>query len=137
MEQPIGNNMGGAPAMGTPPPMPMAAPPAPMAAPPMGGGGEDMGGGNGAFITKRGGIKAFFEDINILDVTFMAVVFGAIIYQVQYTRYMMILEKSGYVDLSKRVQKLESSVAAQKAELNASGSGRIDKMRKKPLMRIG
>jgi hypothetical protein len=48
---------------------------------------------------------------------------------------MMMLEKSGYADLSSRVQKLESALAAQKAELNASG--KMDKMRKKPLMRLG
>jgi hypothetical protein len=134
MEPIVNNNMGGQPPMATPP---MATPPMatpPMATPPMGG-VDDMGGGGGAFIKKSGGIKAFFEDINVLDVTFMAIVFGAIIYQVQYTRFMMMLEKSGYADLSTKLQKLESSIAAQKAEMNASG--RMDKMRKRPLMRIG
>jgi hypothetical protein len=123
--------VGGAPPMPSPQPMPMAQP---MAQPPMGG-MDDMGGGNGAFIKKGGGIKEFFNDINILDVTISAFVVAGVLYAVYYYKYMMLLEKSGYADLSTRVQKLESALAAQKAELNAAG--KMDKMRKRPLMRLG
>lgn len=134
MEQ-VANNLGGTPPMGGTPPTPMAQPmaqPMPMAQPPM---GDDMGGGNGAFIKKGGGIKEFFSDINILDVTISAFVVGGIFYAIYYYKYMMMMEKTAYADLSTRVQKLESALAAQKAELNAAG--RMDKMRRKPLMRLG
>lgn len=135
MEQ-VANNLGSTPQMGGTPPMPTAQPmaqPTPMVQPPM---GDDMGGGsNGAFIKKGGGIKEFFSDINILDVTISAFVVGGIFYAIYYYKYMMMLEKTAYADLSTRVQKLESALAAQKAELNASG--RMDKMRRRPLMRIG
>jgi len=136
MEQVANNQVGSAPQMGGAPPMPTAQP-MPMAQPmPYNGdGGDDMGGGNGAFIKKGGGIKEFFNDINILDVTISAFVVGGILYAVYYYKYMMMLEKSGYADLSTRVQKLESALAAQKAELNAVG--KMDKMRKRPLMRLG
>jgi hypothetical protein len=137
MEQVANNQVGSAPQMGGAPPMPTAQP-MPMAQPmPYNGDGasDDMGGGNGAFIKKGGGIKEFFNDINILDVTISAFVVGGILYAVYYYKYMMMLEKSGYADLSTRVQKLESALAAQKAELNAVG--KMDKMRKRPLMRLG
>lgn len=137
MEQVANNQVGSAPQMGGTPPMPTAQP-MPMAQPmPYNGdgGGDDMGGGNGAFIKKGGGIKEFFNDINILDVTISAFVVGGILYAVYYYKYMMMLEKSGYADLSTRVQKLESALAAQKAELNAAG--KMEKMRRNPIMRLG
>ena len=116
--------------MPTAQPMPAVAQPMPQ--PTM---GDEIGGGNGAFIKKGGGIKEFFSDVNILDVTIAAFIVGGILYQIQYTRFMMMLEKSGYADLSTRIQKLESAMTAQKAELNAAG--KMDKMRRRPLMRIG
>ena len=140
MEQIVNN--GGVPPMVPPP----TATPSPIVTPPMGNTpigtptmdiGDDMGAGSGAFFKKDSGIKAFFNDINILDVTIMAFVVGGILYSVQYFRFMMMLEKSGYADLSTKIQKLESSMTAQKAELNASGNGRMDSMRKKPMMRLG
>jgi hypothetical protein len=136
MEQLENTQVGSTPQMGATPPMPMAQP-MPVAAQPMtfNQGGDDLGGGNGAFIKKGGGIKEFFNDINILDVTISAFVVGGILYAVYYYKYMMLLEKSGYADLSTRVQKLESALAAQKAELNASG--KMDRMRRRPLMRLG
>jgi hypothetical protein len=47
---------------------------------------------------------------------------------------MMMLEKSGYTDLSERVQKLESSIQAAKktAEMNASGM----QQKRRPVMRM-
>ena len=119
-------------------PMPQAPPPMaqpmPQAPPPMGG--APMGGmpNNGAYINNGGGgIKGWFKDINILDVTISAFIIGGIIYAVQYYRFMMMLEKTGYADVSSRMAKLESALAAQKAEMNATG----DRMRKRPVMRLG
>ena len=119
----------------TPAPISASAP-IPQAPSPMGGapmGGMPM---NGAYINNcGGGIKGWFKDINILDVTISAFIVGGIIYAVQYYRFMMMLEKTGYADLSSRISKLESSIAAQKAEMNASGN--IDRMRRRPVMRLG
>jgi outer membrane murein-binding lipoprotein Lpp len=50
---------------------------------------------------------------------------------------MMMLEKSGYADLSARVAKLQSAMDAQKAEMNAAGSGKLDRQRRRPVMRLG
>ena len=112
-------------------PMAPAPAPAPMAAAPMpmyGEGGDigDSGGG--------GGIKGFFNDINIVDVAISAFIVGGVIYAIQYYKFMMMIEKTGYADLSARIQKLESAALAAKktAEVNAAGSkGR------RPVMRLG
>jgi hypothetical protein len=138
MEQPIANTNPIPPSASAP--MPQA--PSPMAQPmpqaPMQMGGASMVGmaNNGAYINNGGGgIKAWFKDINILDVTISAFIVGGIIYAVQYYRFMMMLEKTGYADLNSRIAKLESSIAAQKAEMNASGN--MDRMRRRPVMRLG
>jgi hypothetical protein len=138
MEQPIANTNPIPPSASAP--MPQA--PSPMAQPnpqaPMQMGGAPMVGmaNNGAYINNGGGgIKAWFKDINILDVTISAFIVGGIIYAVQYYRFMMMLEKTGYADLNSRIAKLESSIAAQKAEMNASGN--MDRMRRRPVMRLG
>jgi len=134
MEQPTPQQgMGGMPTpppMGGQPPMamggqpPMGMPPAPPA----------MAEG-GAVISKRGGFKEFFEDVNLLDVTISAFIVASVLYTVNYYRYMMLLEKSGYQDLSARLGKIESAVAAKKAEMNAAGNMRNNKRR--PVMRLG
>jgi hypothetical protein len=51
----------------------------------------------------------------------------------QYYKYMMMLEKSGYTALSERLQKVESSLQAAKktAEMNASGM-----QKRRPVMRM-
>jgi hypothetical protein len=48
---------------------------------------------------------------------------------------MMMIEKTGYADLSARVQKLESAAQAAKkiAEANASGNSKS----RRPVMRLG
>jgi len=139
MEQPIANTNPATPSASAP--MPQA--PLPMAQPmpqaPMQMGGAPMVGmaNNGAYINNNGGggIKGWLKDINILDVTISAFIVGGIIYAVQYYRFMMLLEKTGYADVSSRISKLESSIAAQKAEQNASGN--MDRMRRRPVMRLG
>jgi len=107
-------------------PPPPAAPPAPA----MADGGEVKSSG--------GGIKAFFSDVNVVDVTISAFIVAAVIYSIQYHRYMMMIEKTGYADLSTRVQKLESSIEAakRKAEANAAGSGKMNMRRKRALMSL-
>ena len=109
----------------TPPP-----PPAPSASA-MAEGGETSGGGGG-------GIKAFFSDVNVVDVTVSAFIVAAVIYSIQYHKYMMMIEKTGYADLSTRVQKLESSIEAakRKAEANAAGSGKPNMRRRRALMSL-
>ena len=105
-------------------------PPAP-SAPAMAEGGETEGG-------RGGGIKAFFNDVNVVDVTISAFIVAAVIYSVQYHRYMLMIEKTGYADLSTRVQKLESSIEAakRKSEANAAGSGKVNMRNKRGLMSL-
>ena len=112
-------------------PMPMAQnPPIPAAPVSTMADGADVGSGD----SGGGGVKDFFKDINILDVAISAFIVGGVIYAMQYFKYMMMLEKSGYTDLSERVQKLESSIQAAKktAEMNASGM----QQKRRPVMRM-
>jgi hypothetical protein len=120
-------------------PAPMVPPPAaapaaaPMAAPPMAPPPFEDG---GAIVKKGGGIKQWFSDINIVDVAVSAVIVGAVLYTVHYYKFMMMLEKSGYADLNTKVAKLQSAVDAQKAEMNAAGNGKLDRQRRRPVMRL-
>jgi hypothetical protein len=115
-----------------PAPMP-AQIPAPMQAAPMpmyADGGEMGDSGN-----SGGGIKGFFNDINIVDIAISAFIVGGVIYAIQYYKFMMMIEKTGYADLSARIQKLESAAQAAKkvAEANASGNSK----NRRPVMRLG
>lgn len=114
-----------------PPPMPPApAPAAPAATPVMAEGGTTGSGGGSGFTGK---VKEFFSDINLLDVAISAFIVGGVLYAVHYYKFMMMMEKTGYADLSTRVQRLESQMAAAKknAEANAAGNGRMQPMRRK------
>jgi hypothetical protein len=117
-----------------PAPAPMPAPaPAPMPAAPMpmyADGGEMGDSGK-----SGGGIKGFFNDINIVDIAISAFIVGGVIYAIQYYKFMMMIEKTGYADLSARIQKLESAAQAAKkiAEANASGNSKS----RRPVMRLG
>lgn len=117
--------------MYTPPPPPM--PPAP---PAMAEGGAVEGGGSSRGGGVGGKIKEFFEDINILDVTISAFIVGGVLYAVHYFKFMMMMEKAGYADLSAKIQKIESQMAAAKksAEANATGNGGM--RRKRALMSL-
>jgi hypothetical protein len=132
MEQNITPQAAPAPMVPPPAAAPAAAPmaaPMPMAAPPY----ED----GGAIVKKGGGIKEWFSDINIVDVAVSAVIVGAVLYTVHYYKFMMMLEKSGYADLSGKVAKLQSAMDAQKAEMNATGNNKLDRQRRRPVMRLG
>jgi hypothetical protein len=116
-------------------PAPMAAggqPPMPVAAPPMPANNFEDG---GAVVEKKGGIKEWFSDINIVDVTVSAFIVGAVLYTVHYYKFMMMLEKAGYADLNAKISKMQSAMDAQKAEMNAAG--RLEKSRRRPVMRLG
>ena len=105
--------------------MPMAAPAPAAPAPAMAEGGETASGG---------GIKGWFADINIVEVSVSALIVGVGIYAIQYFRLMMAMEKTAYNDVIERIGKLESAQLAAKktAEVNASGS-----RSKRPIMRLG
>lgn len=137
-----------APPMPMPAPAPAAAPspqynpptppPAPAPAPVMAEGGELGGSGSsgGGFGSK---IKDFFSDINILDVAVSAFIVGGVLYAVHYYKFMMMMEKSGYADLSSRVQKLESQMAAaakKSSEMNAAGNGKMPMRKKRALVTL-
>lgn len=117
--QPIAGAAPAAPSpMYTPPPPPM--PPAPTMAE---GGAVEPSGGSGGGVGSK--IKEFFSDINVLDVAISAFIVGGVLYTVHYFKFMMMMEKTGYADLSSKVQKLETQMAAAKksAEANATGGG--------------
>jgi hypothetical protein len=115
-----------------PAPMPAPAPaPMPAAPMPMYADGGEMGDSG----KSGGGIKGFFNDINIVDIAISAFIVGGVIYAIQYYKFMMMIEKTGYADLSARIQKLESAAQAAKkiAEANASGNSKS----RRPVMRLG
>jgi hypothetical protein len=73
---------------------------------------------------KGNRFKEYFSDINIVDVSISAFIVAAVLYSINYHRFMMMIEKTGYADLSTRIGKLESSIKASKklSEANASGN---------------
>ena len=107
-------------------PAPAAAPspqyvPPPAPAPQMADGGGVADGG------RKNPLKDFFSDINVVDVAVSALIVAGVIYSIQYHKFMMMIEKAGYADLSSRVARMEAEHAAMKrkaAEANASGGTR-------------
>jgi len=104
------------PAASVPAPSPQYTPPPP----PM----PTATAAEGQKTSVGGKFSEFFSDVNILDVTISAFIVGAVLYSIQYHKFMMMLEKTGYADLSTRVQKMESALEAakKKSEMNAAGS---------------
>jgi hypothetical protein len=99
-------------------------PPPPNNIPPMyaSGGMDSMEDGGDISTPKRNPIKEFFSGVNVLDVAISAFIVAGVFYAIQYYKFVMMLEKTGYADLSSRVQKLESAMAAKKqSEMNATG----------------
>lgn len=99
--------------------------PMPAAAPTMESGGS----------TSGGGIRGWFADINILDVTIAAFIVGVGTYGMVWFKFNMMMEKTGYADLSSRIQKLESSIA-KKAAAEANAAGSMKGSNRRPMMRI-
>jgi hypothetical protein len=96
-----------------PPPIPSPAP----AAPAMQDGGITG--------TSGGGIKAFFSDINWLEVALSSFIIAAMAYSIKYHKYMLMIEKSGYTNLNDRLQSLETKMTKKISELNATGSSKF------------
>lgn len=107
----------------TPPPTPVAAP-LPQST------GETMAQGG---ATKSNPFKEFFSDINLVEVSISAFIVAAVIYSIQYHKFMMLLEKTGYADLNTRVGRLESAMSKKQSEANAAGGNR---MRKRQMVRL-
>lgn len=135
--KPVGSAEGALPASGgispqySPPPPPINAIPQPMPSQMM-----EEGGGVPSASGSRNPFKDFFSDVNVLDVVFTATVFGVLFYFVDYFKTMKALNKVGYADLSTRVQKIESQLAAAKSkEMNATG-GRGTMRRKRALVSL-
>jgi hypothetical protein len=101
-------------------------PPSNLPSPQMADGG-DVGGA----APRKNPFKDFFADVNIVDVAISAFIVGAVIYSIQYHKFMIMMEKTGYADLSTRLNRVENDIASAKkksTEANATG-GRF--MRKK------
>lgn len=113
---------GGSPSPNYVPPIP----PTPQA-PPMENGGVT----NSSY---GGGIKAFFSDINWLDVALSSFIIAAMAYSIKYHKYMLMIEKSGYTNLTDRINSLENKVTKKIAEMNATGGG--SKMRRRAAVRL-
>ncbi len=82
------------------------------------------GGDTSAPAPRKNPLSGFFADINIIDVTISAFIVGAVIYSIQYHKFMMMMEKTGYADLSTRLNRVENDIASAKkkaSEANASG----------------
>ena len=81
-------------------------------------------GGGVADGGRKNPFKDFFSDVNVVDVAVSALIVAAVIYSVQYHKFMMMIEKAGYADLSSRISRMEAEHAAMKkkaTEANASG----------------
>jgi len=109
-----------APAPAPAAPSPQYVPP-PSTMPSMAEGG-DVGGA----APRKNPFKDFFSDINVVDVAISAFIVGAVIYSIQYHKFMIMMEKTGYADLSTRLNRVENDIATAKkkaaTEANASGS---------------
>ncbi|MBM3417296.1 MAG: hypothetical protein FJY17_00055 [Bacteroidetes bacterium] len=117
-----------APAAPPAPPAPSpqyTPPPAPM--PSMAEGGDV-----GAAPARKNPFKDFFADVNVVDVAISAFIVGAVIYSIQYHKFMIMMEKTGYADLSTRINRVENDIATAKrkaSEANASGSMKMRRKR--------
>ncbi len=106
-------------------------PPAPM--PSMADGGD-----TGGAPERKNPFKDFFSDINVIDVAISAFIVGAVIYSIQYHKFMIMMEKTGYADLSTRINRLENdlAVAKRKAATEANASGNMRMRRKRALITL-
>jgi len=103
-----------------PAPSPNYVPPIPPAAPAAAPASMEAGGSTPS--NYAGNFKAFFQGINWLDVALSSFVVAAMAYSIKYHKYMLLIEKSGYTNLSERVNGLETKMAKKISEMNASGS---------------
>lgn len=145
-------------ASGTPIPAPSVAP---TQVPPMAGGGAMppsqpmagggampqqpmmMGGGmpqsqpmaNGGQMMRSNPVSKFFSDMNMVEVGLLALGVATFLYAMSYYRHEIQMSKSGFADLSGRMQKLESEMAARKAqEASANANGMSRRARRRMLV---
>lgn len=109
-------------------PSPNYVPPIPPAPQPM----PQMAEGGATQSSYGGNIKAFFADINWLDIALSSFIIAAMVYSIKYHKYMLMIEKSGYTNLSDRLNSLETKVAKKMTEMNATGKG----MRRRAVVRL-
>jgi len=114
----------------------------PPAQAPMGGNPTMMGGGMPPAYAMGGGmpnrvnpVGKFFSDINMVEAGLLALGVATFLYAIAYYRLEMAMSKSGYADLSARMQKMESEMAAKKAqEQAANANGMARRARKRMLI---
>lgn len=96
------------------------------------------GGDVGGTAPRKNPFKDFFSDINVVDVAVSAFIVGAVIYSIQYHKFMIMMEKTGYADLSTRLNRLESDMASmkKKAAVEANASGNRMMRRKRALITL-
>lgn len=100
----------------TPPPPPFN--PMPQPNPPS----MEDGGSLSSDSGRKNPFKDFFSGINLLDTALMAFIVAGVGYIVYYHKKKLMLESVGYVDLSTRLQRVESQISdAKKSEMNATG----------------
>ena len=134
---------------------PMAAPVAPVATPPLvavqppvpppqapantGADGKMADGGDVGGEGNKNPFVAMFDGINVVDVAISAVVVAGMFYAISYYKYMLLLERTGYEDLSQRTLKLESAnqAATATSTATANAAGVVGGRKKRPVMRLG
>ncbi len=96
------------------------------------------GGDVGGAAPRKNPFKDFFSDINVVDVAISAFIVGAVIYSIQYHKFMIMMEKTGYADLSTRINRVENdiAVAKRKAATEANASGNMRMRRKRALVTL-
>ena len=82
---------------------------------------QSMDYGENQNFSNGGTVRDFFSDVNIIDVAISAFIIGGVLYSIHYFKFIMMLEKTGYTDMSSRMAKLESAMTAKQAEANATG----------------
>lgn len=137
-----------APVVTTPPAMAAGAS-IPSSQPPMMGGGmppaqpQMMGGGMppaqpygiGGQAPRVNPVGKFFSDINLVEAGLLALGVATFLYAISYYKHEIQMSKSGYADLSGRMQKMESEMAAKKAqEAAANANGMAKRSRKRMLI---
>lgn len=116
-------------------PAPAPAAPSPQYTPPPSPNMPTMadGGSVGGDAPRKNPFKDFFSDINVVDVAISAFIVGAVIYSIQYHKFMIMMEKTGYADLSTRLSRAENDIAAAKkkaaSEANANGNSMMRRKR--------
>jgi len=102
-----------------------------------------MGGGmppsqpmaNGGQMMRSNPVSKFFSDMNMVEVGLLALGVATFLYAMSYYRHEIQMSKSGFADLSGRMQKLESEMAARKAqEASANANGMSRRARRRMLV---